>query len=185
VVLKSALHLRNLIEDLTNMRYLHLGTVDLSREPVAVVTLLRAVYNDLQALAAAKNHALTVELPSTALHILADRVKLGMALTNILNNAIKYTPEGGNIRLSAEPRGAEVWIRVQDDGLGLARDQIDRIFEEFYQVADHMTRQHNGMGIGLAIARGMVAAHGGRLWAESDGPGRGSTFTAALPVYAE
>jgi signal transduction histidine kinase len=99
-----------------------------------------------------------------------------------LNNAIRFTPEGGHIRLSVERRPREVWIRVADTGIGIAPDQLEPIFQEFYQVGDHMTRQHNGMGLGLAIARGVVEAHRGRLWAESGGLGQGATFTLALPL---
>jgi signal transduction histidine kinase len=75
-----------------------------------------------------------------------------------------------------------VWIVVQDTGVGIPQDQLERVFEEFHQVEDHMTRRHGGMGLGLSIARALVEAHGGRIWAESEGPGRGSTFYISLPL---
>ncbi len=105
-----------------------------------------------------------------------------MALTNILNNAIKFTPDNGKISMSVENRPHEVWIKIGDNGVGIAADHLEKIFDEFYQVEDHMTRRHNGMGIGLSIARGMVVAHDGRIWAESDGPDCGSRFFVALPL---
>ena len=77
-----------------------------------------------------------------------------------------------------------MWIVVEDTGIGIPRAQLERIFEEFLQVEDHMTRQHGGLGLGLAIARALVEAHGGRIWAESDGPDRGSRFTISLPLPA-
>ena len=113
---------------------------------------------------------------------MVDRSKLVMALTNLLNNAMRFTAGGGHILLELEPHGAEAWIRVSDDGPGIPADQLVRIFDQFYQVEGHMTRRHQGMGLGLAIVRAVVEAHGGRVWAESRGPGAGATFTIALPV---
>jgi signal transduction histidine kinase len=181
-VLNSALNMRNLIEDMTNLRFLNLGQVDLMRELVPASALMLAAQNDVLSLASAKGHRLHVDLDGADVPVSVDRVKIGMALTNVLNNAIKFTPAGGAITLSCEARPSEVWIRITDSGIGIPPDQIEKIFDEFHQVEHHMTRQHNGMGLGLPIARGMVAAHGGRLWAESDGAQRGATFFLALPA---
>jgi len=181
-VLNSALHLRNLIEDLTNLRYLQLGKSELSMEEVSVKDLLEAAEHDVQSLMIAKGHRLHIAWDGTDTVVQVDRSKIGMALTNILNNAIKFTPNNGQITLGVESRPHEVWIKITDNGVGISADHIDKIFDEFYQVEDHMTRRHNGMGIGLSIARGMVVAHEGRLWAESDGPDRGCTFFVALPL---
>jgi signal transduction histidine kinase len=182
-VLNSALHLRNLIEDLTNLRYLQLGRSEMVRERVPVLTLLEAAQHDVQMLMRAGGHTLTLEQGDSAnTYVNVDRLKFGMALTNILNNAIKFTPSGGQIVISVEERPHEVWIKVSDNGMGIPKEQLEKIFEEFYQVADHMTRRHNGMGIGLSIAKGMVEAHEGRIWAESSGLNQGSTFCVALPL---
>jgi len=181
-VLNSALHLRNLIEDMTNLRYLQLGKADLVREDVTVSALLQAALHDVQSLIAAKGHHLTENIEDEAAQVHVDRLKIGMALTNILNNAIKFTQNNGEITVSTEQRPHEVIIKIADNGMGIPQEQLEKIFEEFYQVADHMTRRHNGMGIGLSIARGMVEAHNGRLWAESEGLGKGSTFCVALPL---
>jgi signal transduction histidine kinase len=183
-VLNSALHLRNLIEDLTNLRYLQLGKSELILEEFPVMELLEAAENDVQSLSAAKDHHLHVDATNGDVPINADRHKIGMALTNILNNAIKFTPNGGHIFMSVEQRPHEVWIKVEDNGVGIPADKVEKIFEQFYQVEDHMTRRHNGMGIGLSIARGVVHAHNGRIWAESQGPNKGSAFYIALPVSA-
>ena len=184
-VLNSALHLRNLIEDLTNLRYLQLGKADLVREDVTVSALLQAALHDVQSLIAAKGHHLTVNVADDLAEVHVDRLKIGMALTNILNNAIKFTQNNGEITIATEQRPHEVVITVTDNGMGIPQEQLEKIFEEFYQVADHMTRRHNGMGIGLSIARGMVEAHNGRLWAESEGLGKGSTFCVALPLVQD
>ncbi len=185
-VLNSAIHLRNLIEDMTNLRYLQLGQAELIREPVPVSALLEAAVHDAHSLITAKGHKLEIDDASNGEVLIdVDRLKLGMALTNILNNAIKFTPNGGKITLGVEQRPREVWITVKDNGIGLPDGEAEKIFDEFYQVEDHMTRRHNGMGIGLSIARGMVQAHGGRLWAESEGLNKGCTFFMALPLAQE
>jgi signal transduction histidine kinase len=181
-VLRSALHLRNLIEDMTNLRFLHQGGLELVREEVPVSALVFAAQHDIQALASAKAHRLEIDLVNADSVVLVDRAKIVTALINILHNAVKFTPEQGLIQVGVERRPREVWIRITDDGIGIAPDQIERIFDQFYQAADHMTRHQGGMGLGLAIARGMVEAHEGRLWAESEGPGKGSSFCMALPL---
>jgi len=124
-----------------------------------------------------------VDLTNADTLVSVDKLKIGMAMTNILNNAIKFTPNNGKIALSIEHRSHEVWIKVVDNGMGVGPEHIEKIFDEFYQAEDHMTRQHNGMGIGLSIARGMIDAHGGRIWVESEGADQGSTFIVALPIY--
>ena len=180
-VLNSALRMRNLIEDMTNLRYLKLGEAELVREHIPLVAVFQAAQNDVESMMEAKGHALEVHPPDVGLIVVVDRIKLGMALTNLLNNANKFTPSGGRITLTYERKPGAVWIVVQDTGVGIPQDQLERVFEEFHQVEDHMTRRHGGMGLGLSIARALVEAHGGRIWAESEGPGHGSTFYISLP----
>jgi signal transduction histidine kinase len=105
-----------------------------------------------------------------------------MAVTNLLNNAMRFTPSGGHIWLSLKPHSGEAWFQVRDTGIGIPADELERIFQPFYQVEDHLRRRHEGMGLGLAIVRGVAQAHKGRAWAESTGEGQGATFTVALPV---
>lgn len=181
-VMNSALRMRNLIEDMINLRYVKMGQTDLEREHIPLAAIFQSAQNDVQSMVEAKGHTLTVDTPPMSLVVVVDRIKLGMAITNLLNNANKFTPSGGQIRLSYQRKPRAVWITVQDTGVGIPQDQLERIFEEFHQVEDHMTRRHGGMGLGLAIAKAFVAAHGGSIWAESDGPGRGSTFTINLPL---
>jgi signal transduction histidine kinase len=181
-VLNSALRMRNLIEDLTNLRYLKMGEAELVREHIPLAAIFQAAYSDVESLAEAKGHTLRVIRPDMQIVIVADRIKLGMALTNLLNNAIKFTPSGGEITLTYQRKPQAVWIIVKDTGIGIPQDQLTRIFEEFHQVEDHMTRRHGGMGLGLSIAQGVVEAHGGRIWAESEGMHRGSTFYINLPL---
>jgi signal transduction histidine kinase len=181
-VLNSALRMRNLIEDMTNLRYLKLGEAELVREHIPLVAIFQAAQNDVESMMEAKGHVLEVHPPDVGLIVVVDRIRLGMALTNLLNNANKFTPSGGRITLTYERKPGAVWVVVQDTGVGIPQDQLDRVFEEFHQVEDHMTRRHGGMGLGLSIAKALVEAHGGHIWAESDGPGRGSTFYISLPL---
>ena len=182
-VLNSALHLRSLIEDMLNLRYLHLGKADLTFEEVPISAVIELAQHDVQSMAEAKDDDLDIELGELGDTLVrVDRIKVGMALTNILNNAVKFTPNKGKIKITLERRPQEIWIKISDNGMGIPSAHLETIFDEFHQVEDHMTRRHNGMGLGLSIARGMVSAHEGRVWAESEGLNKGSTFTVVLPI---
>lgn len=179
-VLASGLQLRRIIEELMNLRYLQQSAAELHLEPVPLDELVGDAVQEISNLVEAKKHKLEVDMP-TDVSVKVDRIRTGIAVSNLLNNAVRFTPEGGMIRVAAEARGDEAWITVTDNGIGIAEDQIDRIFEKFYQVQDHMTRTHGGLGIGLSISRALVEAHGGRVWAESGGLGEGARFTLVLP----
>jgi signal transduction histidine kinase len=180
-VVDSAMQLRRIIEDLTNLRFLDQpeGALHLTQE--ALRPFVEEAVADVRAIAEASQTRLqTGHLPYVELPM--DRMRLGRALNNLLMNAIRFTPHGGEILVEAEMRDREVWLKVSDSGIGIAPEHLERIFERFQQVEEHMTRQYGGMGLGLSIARGLVEAHGGRLWATSAGLNRGSTFIMALPV---
>jgi signal transduction histidine kinase len=181
-VLNSALRMRALIEDMTNMNMLRVGSAELvvSRQPLQPI--LEAAYEEMRQLIEAKGQQVTRHLPPDQLVADVDAAKLTMALTNLLNNAMRFTPGGGRITLGLERHGAEAWMRVNDNGAGLPADQLERVFDQFYQVEPHMTRRHEGMGLGLSIVRAVVRAHNGRVWAESPGRDQGATFTIALPL---
>lgn len=181
-VVSSALQLRRIIEDLTNLRYLEQKHVDLLREPISVDKLVRAIVEEVKPIADAKWHRLIVLPGAGDARIEADRIRIGMALTNVINNAVRFTPEYGRIIVKTEVRGGEALITVIDNGIGIPRDQLERIFERFVQLEDHMTRSNGGLGIGLSIARALIKAHGGRIWASSQGINNGATFTIALPL---
>jgi signal transduction histidine kinase len=150
---------------------------------VSLAALLREVGSDMLDLCHAEGHHLELALPPDELLVEIDRNWIRMALTNVLNNAVRFTPSGGQITLAGRASdAAEAWITVADTGVGLAPAALEKVFDEFYQVEHHMTRRHGGLGIGLSIARGLVEAHGGRIWAASAGPGQGTTFTLALPL---
>jgi hypothetical protein len=181
-VLNSAIRMRSLIEDMTNLNLLQVGSAELNMEVQPLQSVVRAAHEEVRETIQAKGQQLKVELPEEAMLAKVDGPKLSMALTNLLNNALRFTPANGNIELRLKREGEEAWFQVADDGMGIAPEEIDRVFQPFYQVEDHMARRHEGMGLGLAIVRGVAEAHGGRVWAESQGPGEGATFTVALPI---
>lgn len=181
-VLRSALRLRTLIEDMVNLRYLKLGRSELTLEAVSVAHVLDLARRDVEDLAHAKGQQLVVHQPDPSPVVRGDLALLDMALGNILNNAVKFTPSGGRIIVDVVRRPSEVWITVRDTGVGIPADQLEAIFQEFYQVEDPLVRRQGGMGLGLSIARAVAEAHGGRLWAESPGPDQGSTFYLCLPL---
>jgi signal transduction histidine kinase len=182
-VLASGLQLRRIIEDLTNLRYLQQNASELSKEAIPLSHIVEDAVQDILGLAQAQNHKVVLELPEDNPTLYVDRIRAVMALTNLLNNAVRFTPDGGQITIHAEAHtDLEAWISVSDNGIGFTEDQNERLFERFYQVEDHMTRKHGGLGIGLSISRAMAEAHGGRVWATSLGPNQGATFTLALPL---
>jgi signal transduction histidine kinase len=182
-VLASGLQLRRIIEDLTNLRYMQQNASELSREAVSLNDLVEEAVQDVLGTAETKKHKLSLEAAPESVMVDVDRIRATMALTNVLNNAIRFTPDSGQIMVKTEARNAhEAWISVTDNGIGIEADQMERIFDKFYQVEDHMTRIHGGLGIGLSIAKALVEAHGGRIWGESDGLEKGTTFTIVLPL---
>lgn len=181
-VIASALQLRGIIEDLTNLRYLQQSAAELQRESVPLAVLIEEAVHDMFSTAEAKGQKVRLELPPESVIVQADRIRAGMALTNLLNNAVRFTPEGGQISVRGELHPGEARIIVSDNGIGLTEEQLGRVFDKFYQAEDHMTRKHGGLGIGLSIARALVEAHGGRIWASSAGLGQGAVFTFTLPV---
>ncbi len=120
--------------------------------------------------------------PADPISVRADRERLAQVLDNFVSNAIRNSPAGGSVTLSARSQDHDIVIAVTDHGPGLTADQRERVFERFYRIDPSRSRALGGSGIGLAIARALAEAMGGRVWAESDGPGHGSTFLLALPA---
>jgi CheY-like chemotaxis protein len=130
----------------------------------------------------AAGHEFRLELPEETFHLDADPVRLAQVFANLLNNAAKYTPNGGRIRIKAERRGPALAVSVEDDGMGISPDMLPRLFDLFSQAPLALAHSKGGLGIGLSLVKGLVEMHGGRVEAQSDGPGRGSTFTVYLPI---
>jgi signal transduction histidine kinase len=181
-VMDSALKLRKIIEDLTNLRYLQQNQSDFQMVTIPLMQLLKDVRFDVLTLLDAKNQRLQIVPPDDSLMVNVDRARMAMALTNVMINAIEFTPDNDRILMETEVRHNEIWVKITDNGVGIEPDKLERIFEQFYQVENHMTRHHEGLGIGLSICQGIVEAHGGRVWASSEGLGKGTTMTISLPI---
>jgi len=174
----SAEQMTTLIHDLVEVVALEAGTRVLHLEPIDVGALLRSAAEMYAGLAAEQEVALWVDAPPEVPDVRADRARLLQVLSNLVGNALKFTPAGGTVRVGAEAAGEAVRFWVSDTGRGIDPDHLPRLFERFWQ-ARRGDRQ--GLGLGLSIAKAIVDAHGGRIWAEST-PGAGSTFSFTLPI---
>jgi PAS domain S-box-containing protein len=174
-------HMARLIDDLLDVSRITRGKLELRREPV---TLAAVVEQALETSRPHLAHDLTVTLPTQPIYLNADPVRLAQVFSNLLHNATKYTPKGGCISLEAESRADQIVVRVSDTGIGIPADQLRPIFEIFSQAAPAIDRAEGGLGLGLALARGLVERHGGTIEARSEGPGTGSEFVVRLPVAA-
>jgi histidine kinase len=175
--------LNRLVDDLQELSRVEARAYDLDLRPLDVVSLVQTVTKRLGPQFEAKQISLDVVLAPDLPHILADEGRVIQILTNLTGNALQYTPENGSIQISAKQADRFVQFSIQDTGVGIPPEQIGHIFDRFYRVDKSRSRRSGGgSGIGLTIARALVEAHGGRIWAESQGEGQGSTFNFTLPV---
>jgi CheY-like chemotaxis protein len=149
---------------------------------VELKAVVRSALEAVGPLIQAQAHELTVTLPPEAIYLDADASRLAQVISNLLNNAAKYTEKGGHIWLTAEREGNEAVVSVRDTGIGIAAEHLPHLFQMFSQVAPALERSQGGLGIGLSLVRGLVELHGGRVEARSGGLGRGSEFVVRLPV---
>jgi PAS domain S-box-containing protein len=173
---RAAEQMKRLVQDLLEIRRIEAGRLPLDLRPVRVATLLEESGAAVQPLAEDKNIRLEIRVAEDGT-VAGDRDRLLQVLANLAGNAVKFTPEGGSIRISAERDADAVCFSIVDSGPGIAADALPHVFDRFWR-ARH-TGQH-GVGLGLAIAKGIVEAHGGRIWVESE-PGRGASFRFTVP----
>ena len=170
-----------LLDDLLDVSRITRGKLELRRERVSLAALLESAVETSRPLIDARGHELVVHLPDEAVQLTVDPVRITQVISNLLNNAAKFTPERGRIELSAAADPAGISIEVSDNGVGLSAHSLAGIFTMFSQVEERRDEAEGGLGIGLAIVKGLVEMHGGRVEARSAGPGRGSTFAVRLP----
>jgi len=174
-----------LVDDLLDMSRITQGKIELRRESVELAPILDQAVEAAQALCESRQQQLTVTRPSEPVHLRADATRLAQVVGNLLSNASKFTDHGGRIDLSVEREGREAVIRVRDTGIGVAAEELPRLFEMFTQVDTSLERSRDGLGIGLTLVKALVELHGGTVEAKSEGLGQGSEFVVRLEALAE
>lgn len=177
-------HMVRLIDDLLDVSRVSRGTIVLKRERLKLQAVVESAVETSRPLIDAATHRLSVSMPSEPLWIEGDSTRIAQVLSNVLNNAAKYTPQGGRIELTAESSESMALIRITDTGIGIPRDKLAQIFEMFAQVEQGIERAQGGLGLGLSLAQRLVEMHEGTIEARSGGPGEGSTFIIRLPLAA-
>ncbi|MGO4474966.1 ATP-binding protein [Massilia sp. 2TAF26] len=177
-------HLTRLVDDLMEISRITQGRMQLRRAPVEVSALVRSAAQDMNETMRAARHTLRLFVDEGPVMVDGDATRLAQVVVNLLTNAAKYTPDGGDIELHLRCAGETAEIRVRDNGIGIPSPALDTVFDMFSQLEPALERAKGGLGIGLALVRGIVELHGGRIRAESDGPHQGSTFIVSLPLAA-
>jgi CheY-like chemotaxis protein len=178
---RQANHMVRLIDDLLDVSRITRGKLELRRCPVELSEIVRNAVDATQPALDEARHRLTVSLPGRPVLLYADPNRLTQVVSNLLNNAAKYTPAGGRIELSVGERDAEIVITVSDSGVGIPADVRESIFDMFTQVRGDLESGHKGLGIGLTLVKRLVELHGGTVKVESDGKDKGSRFHVRLP----
>jgi signal transduction histidine kinase len=175
-------HMVRLVDDLLEISRITRGKIELRMEEVDLASSVRSAIDTSRPLIDAAGHALDVSFPADPLTVLGDGMRLSQMIANLLNNAAKFTDSGGLIRVQLLRQGDEALVVVRDNGVGIPRDMLPRVFDLFTQVDRTRRAAQGGLGIGLALVKSLVSMHGGRIEAHSEGPDQGSEFTIHLPL---
>ncbi len=178
-------HMIRLIDDLLDISRINSGKIRLEAGRIRLASVIDIAVEISRPAIEARGHQLTLDLPGEGIELMADTTRLAQALGNLLNNAAKYTPVGGQIRLAARQEGASAVVEITDNGMGIPADMLESVFSLFTQVGRTLDRSQGGLGIGLYLVRSLVELHGGTVTAASGGPGQGSTFTVRVPCLLQ
>jgi signal transduction histidine kinase len=181
-VLTAARQMRSILDEMNNLAMLKSDEMILKPQKVVMEDILTYACEGIKDIAATRKQNLVYAFPEEPLVVNIDIDKTALAFVNILGNAIRFSPEGSDITIGVTRDGNQVLSWVQDHGIGIPVDKLQKIFEEFYQIEPPNTRHYGGLGIGLTIAKGLIEAQDGKIWAESDGAGAGSTFKVLMPI---
>ena len=173
-----------LVNDLLDVSRIATGKLEVLRVPIDLVEAVRTAFEECRSAAEQKKVNLSLQCRESRLYVMGDEQRLVQVVSNLLGNAVKFTPAEGSVILMLERRGESALVTIRDTGLGMTPEVMARLFERFWQGDSSRTRDHGGFGLGLAIARYLVEEHGGSIQAHSDGPNRGSTFTLTLPLLS-
>lgn len=181
-VLNAAGQMRSILDEMNNLAMLKSDKMNLKPQKIVMQDVLAYACEGIKEIASARDQTLRYVFPEEPFTVDVDLDKTSLAFGNILNNAIRFSPPGSKITVGAVQHKDQVLAWVQDQGMGIPPDKLQKIFEEFYQIEPPNTRHYGGLGIGLTIAKGLIEAQGGKIWAESEGPGNGATFKVLLPL---
>ena len=184
VIQRQVKHMSWLLDDLLDVARITQGKLELKKARVSLTSIVDAAVEAARPLLDEKRHHLIVDLPPEVPTLEADPLRLAQVVSNLLNNAAKYTDSGGRIELSARVAMNTVSMTVKDNGIGIPPQSLDRIFDMFAQIDSHSSRTEGGLGIGLSLVKGLVELHGGTTAVASGGAGQGSEFTIHLPLPA-
>lgn len=182
VISRQVAHMARLLDDLLDVSRISHRKLELRKERIELADVIENAVETSRPLIDSGGHDLVIVLPRAPVYLWADGVRLAQVFANLLNNAAKYTHPGGHIRLTADRQDGDAVVSVKDDGMGIAADMLPRIFDMFSQGDREMERYQGGLGIGLALVRGLVELHGGSVEVRSDGPDQGSEFIVRLPA---
>lgn len=183
-IIKNASRLKEIVENLSSEDNVQSGAARVRNHRVSLAKIAEDVVLTFQDEAKSRNITLTSELHGADRQINADGVKINIALSNLVKNAIHFTDSGGTVIIKISEDDGYCKAEVVDTGIGIPSKDLPKLFNRFFQVEEHLTRKHGGMGLGLSVAKSMVELHGGRIWVESE-EGKGSTFTFLLPIGSE
>ncbi|MFK3737048.1 hybrid sensor histidine kinase/response regulator [Massilia sp. TN1-12] len=185
IIVRQVDHMTSLVDDLLDVSRVTRGLVALSTQVLDMKRVVDDAAEQIRPLISARRHRVAIDLPPEPAHVKGDHKRLVQVCANLLNNATKYTPEGGTIRLRLAPDGSDWVLTVEDDGIGMEPELVDRVFELFTQAERTPDRSQGGLGLGLALVKSLVELHGGTVQAASKGLGQGSTFTVRLPRFVQ
>jgi CheY-like chemotaxis protein/nitrogen-specific signal transduction histidine kinase len=174
----------HLVDDLLDVSRISRGKIELRKEPIELASVVYHAVEAIRPVCASMDHELTVTLPPQPTYVNADPIRLTQVVGNLLNNACKFTEKGGHIRLIVEREETQVLVRVQDTGIGIAAEQLPRIFEMFVQGDMSLERSRDGLGLGLTLVKNLVEMHDGSVEGSSAGVGQGSEFVVRLPLLS-
>ena len=181
IIDRQVRHLMRLVDDLLDISRIAQGKVDLRRDVVELADLVNAALETTQPIIEQRQQQLVVDVPAAGLMVNGDTTRLTQVISNVVSNAAKYTPPGGRILIGGKRNGEDVELRIKDNGTGISREMLPRIFDLFIQERQALDRAGGGLGLGLSIVRSLVELHGGTVRALSDGPGKGSEIVITLP----
>jgi CheY-like chemotaxis protein len=185
LVERQARHLNRLVDDLLDASRIAIGRMQVRQERLDLARLVRTTAEDCRGTVEQLGRTLTVVTPETPVWVQGDDMRLSQAVHNLLDNAAKFTESGGQVRIEVVKGSREAFVRVLDTGVGIDAEMLRRVFEVFAQADQTLDRARGGLGLGLAVVKGVIDLHGGRVHVYSDGPGRGAEFTFWLPVQEE